>query len=136
MKQAMILTGRMKFFALPRFRIIVLVQTEVPTELVFSSNIGYYNQQGVIISNGYERYSGRFSMDFALNNWLSVGASLRGNYSVTDEIPSGDSQSSIMANLQRKLPYEPVYEPDGSYANRERPNLVAVANELRGNLPR
>lgn len=98
----------------------------------FSSNVGYFNQQGVVISNGYQRFTGRFTMDFDITDYLTIGASIRGNYSVRDQIPSGDSQSSIMANLQRKMAYQPVYESDGSYANRERPNLVALAMEYKG----
>ncbi|WP_288735634.1 TonB-dependent receptor [uncultured Parabacteroides sp.] len=98
----------------------------------FSSNISYYNQKGVVISNGYERYTARFNMDYDLTSYLSVGTSLKGNYSHTDEIPKGDSQSSVMANLLRKMAYEPIYEPDGSYANRERPNLIASAELYQG----
>lgn len=98
----------------------------------FSSNISYYNQKGVVISNGYERYTARFNMDYDLTSYLSVGTSLKGNYSHTDEIPKGDSQSSVMANLLRKMAYEPIYESDGSYANRERPNLIASAELYQG----
>ena len=98
----------------------------------FSANVGYFNQEGVVLSNGFQRVVGKFSMDFDLNKFLTVGASFRGNYSVTDEIPDGDSRTSVMANMQRKLAYEPVYEPDGTYANRERPNVVAAALEYKG----
>jgi TonB-linked SusC/RagA family outer membrane protein len=98
----------------------------------FSTNIGYYNQEGVVKSNGYQRIAGKFSMDFDLTKYLTFGGSFRGNYSITDKIPEGDSEASIMANMQRKMAYEPVYEADGSYANRERPNIVAVAREYKG----
>jgi TonB-linked SusC/RagA family outer membrane protein len=98
----------------------------------FSSNIGYYNQEGVVLSNGFQRVVGKFSMDFDLTKYLTIGGSFRGNYSVTDKIPDGDSQASIMANMQRKMAYEPIFEPDGSYANRERPNVVAAALEYKG----
>lgn len=98
----------------------------------FSANIGYFNQKGVVISNGFQRIAGRFSFDFDLTRYLTIGTSLRANYSLTDKIPDGDSQTSVMANLQRKMAYEPVYEPDGTYANRERPNLVAAALEYKG----
>jgi TonB-linked SusC/RagA family outer membrane protein len=98
----------------------------------FSSNIGYFNQEGVVLSNGFQRVVAKFSMDFDLTKYLTVGGSFRGNYSVTDNIPDGDSRTSVMANMQRKLAYEPVFEPDGSYANRERPNVVAAALEYKG----
>lgn len=98
----------------------------------FSTNVSYLNQKGVVISNGYERYTARFSMDFDVTKYLTVGTSVTGNYAHTDEIPAGDSQSSIMANLLRKMAYEPVFEPDGTYANRERPNLVAAAKLYQG----
>jgi TonB-linked SusC/RagA family outer membrane protein len=101
-------------------------------KMKFSTNVSYYNQKGVIISNGYERYTARFNMDYELNRYLSVGTSLKAYYSHKDEIPKGDSESSIMANLLRKMAYEPVFEPDGTYSNRERPNLVASANLYQG----
>ena len=98
----------------------------------FSSNVSYYNQEGVVISNGYNRYTARFNMDYDVTDYLSIGTSLKGNYSHMDQIPEGDSQTSIMANLQRKMAYEPVFEPDGTYANRERPNIVASAKLYQG----
>lgn len=98
----------------------------------FSTNISYYNQEGVVISNGYERYTGRFTMDYDLTPYLTVGTSLNANYSHTDKIPEGNSQYSIMANLFRKMAYEPVFEPDGTYSIRERPNLVGQAKLYQG----
>lgn len=98
----------------------------------FSTNVGYFNQKGVIISNGFQRVTARFNLEYDLNKYLTIGTSIRGNHSVTDDIPDGDSESSVMANMQRKLPYEPIFEADGSYANRERPNVVASALHYRG----
>jgi len=98
----------------------------------FSSNISYFKQKGVVISNAYDRYTGRFSMDYDLTNYLTVGTSITANYSHTDKIPEGNSQYSIMANLFRKMAYEPVFEPDGSYSVRERPNLVGQAKLYQG----
>jgi TonB-linked SusC/RagA family outer membrane protein len=99
----------------------------------YSTDISYFDQKGVVISNGFKRYTARFTMDFDVSNYLKIGASFRGRYSKTDEIPSGDDSNSIMANLFRKMAYEPVYEPDGSYSIRERPNLVATALLYQGN---
>ena len=101
-------------------------------KMTFSSNIGYYNQQGVVLSNGYQRVTGRFTLDYELNKYLTIGTSFRGNYSVTDQIPTGDGASSIVANLQRKMAFEPVYEPNGSFALREMPNVVALALGFQG----
>src|SRR5690606_35582619 len=98
----------------------------------FSSNVGYFNQKGVVISNGFQRFTGRFNLEHNLNKRLTFGTAFRGNYSVTDQIPDGDSQSSVMANMQRKMAYEPVFEPDATYANRERPNIVASALNYQG----
>ncbi len=99
----------------------------------YSTDISYFDQQGVVISNGFKRYTARFTMDFDVSDYLKIGASFRGRYSKTDEIPSGDDSNSIMANLFRKMAYEPVYEPNGSYSVRERPNLVATALLYQGN---
>jgi TonB-linked SusC/RagA family outer membrane protein len=99
----------------------------------YSTDISYLDQEGVIISNGFKRYTARFTMDFDVSDYLKIGASFRGRYSKTDEIPSGDDSNSIMANLFRKMAYEPVYETNGSYSVRERPNLVATALLYQGN---
>jgi TonB-linked SusC/RagA family outer membrane protein len=99
----------------------------------YSTDISYFDQKGVVISNGFKRYTARFTMDFNVSDYLKIGASFRGRYSMTDEIPSGDDSNSIMSNLFRKMSYEPVYEPDGNYSVRERPNLVATAKLYQGN---
>ncbi|NJK94037.1 MAG: SusC/RagA family TonB-linked outer membrane protein, partial [Bacteroidales bacterium] len=101
-------------------------------KVIYSSNIGYFNQQGVVMSNGYQRISGRFTVDYDLTKYLIIGTSISGNYSINDQIPEGDHPRSVVGNLQRKLPYEPVYELDGSYAMREMANVVAVAKEYEG----
>ena len=41
-----------------------------------SSSIGYYNQDGVIKSNGFERYSGRIKIDHEISQKVKMGASV------------------------------------------------------------
>jgi len=41
-----------------------------------SSSIGYYNQDGVMLSNGFKRYSGRIKVDHEITKKLKMGASV------------------------------------------------------------
>jgi len=95
----------------------------------FSVGLNYYDQDGVIISSGYKRINGRFNIDADLSDRIRLGASLIASREIRDRVPENDSPESVLGNALRKLAYEPVYEPDGSYAIRERPNPVAQANE-------
>ncbi|HEY4206422.1 MAG TPA: SusC/RagA family TonB-linked outer membrane protein, partial [Puia sp.] len=87
------------------------------------------NQDGVIINSGYKRYTGKFNFDLKASQRVRLGASAIFSRENRQEIAETDDVQSVLGNAMRKTPYEPVYNPDGSYTIRERTNPVAEAKE-------
>ncbi|MBD0260017.1 MAG: SusC/RagA family TonB-linked outer membrane protein, partial [Cytophagales bacterium] len=59
------------------------------TQLAVSAN--YFDQDGIIISSAFKRYSLRLNLDHQIGNRVKMGTSLFGSYSINDRIPTGES---------------------------------------------
>ncbi|WP_128544825.1 SusC/RagA family TonB-linked outer membrane protein [Larkinella soli] len=89
------------------------------TQLALTGN--YFNQQGIIINSGFERYSLRLNLDHQVSTFLKVGTSLLTVYSVNDRIPTGSTSidgpavsSSILGSALGAPPVLVPYRQDGS----------------------
>ena len=112
--------------------------------LRYYASAEYMDQEGVVISSGFRRYSGRFNLDLTSGR-LKVGLNL--NPTLTDhdlvnaEGPWWDH--GIIGLALHIAPIWPVYDPDGSYnfggnawgyAMTDAVNPVALANEIQDEL--
>jgi TonB-linked SusC/RagA family outer membrane protein len=72
---------------------------------------GYLDQQGIVITTSYKRYTLQFNSQARVLDWLRFGNNLT---LTADNKPSGsyDIRSTMAAN-----PVQPVYNPDGTYSN-------------------
>jgi TonB-linked SusC/RagA family outer membrane protein len=104
----------------------------------------YMDQQGIIISSGFKRYSGRFNMDMNYNR-LKVGLNLNPTVTQHDLVNSEGPwfDEGVVALALAISPIWPVYNQDGSYnfganawgfAMTDFVNPVALANELDDNM--
>jgi TonB-dependent starch-binding outer membrane protein SusC len=59
------------------------------TQLALSLN--YFDQEGIIINSGFERYSYRLNLDHRINDRLKFGSSVLGTYSINQGISAGSS---------------------------------------------
>lgn len=59
------------------------------TQLALSLN--YFDQEGIIINSGFERYSYRLNLDHRINDRLKFGSSVLGTYSINRGISAGSS---------------------------------------------
>jgi TonB-linked SusC/RagA family outer membrane protein len=83
----------------------------------FYTSFSYFDQEGVTINTGLKRYNGRLNLTHAERN-LKFGVNLAGGWSNFRGTFEGDqSIGSPLNTVIWALPYEPVYNPDGSYAN-------------------
>lgn len=57
------------------------------TQLAMSLN--YFDQDGIIVASNFKRYSYRVNVDHKASNWLKVGTSILGSYSVNNGINTG-----------------------------------------------
>lgn len=114
---------------------------------LYSLSGNYLNQQGIILSSGYERYQGKMTLDQNLGKKAKVGASLTytsGTISGTN--PTGNSISSLFyhAYTYRPIPLpgiavddfeESLYDPGNSYPADYRVNpILSVKNEIRNTI--
>ena len=59
------------------------------TQLALSAN--YFDQDGIIISSNFKRYSYRLNLDHKISNRVKVGTSILGSYSVNSGIQTGST---------------------------------------------
>lgn len=115
-----------------------------------TSNLRYYasteymDQQGLVISTGFKRYSGRFNMDVTAGK-LKVGLNINPSFTKHDLANSEGPwfDHGIIGLALHISPIWPVYNEDGSYnfganawgfAMTDAVNPVALANEIQDNL--
>lgn len=83
----------------------------------FYSSLSYYDEEGVTIKTGIKRYTGRLNLSHSENR-VRLGVNLAGGWSVFQGTAEGDQFiSSPLNTVLWALPYEPVYNADGSYFN-------------------
>jgi len=78
------------------------------TQLLISGN--YFKQDGIIITTGFSRYSGRLNLDHTFNDKLKVVAYLNGSFTHTDIAPQ-----SVVNNTLQMVPIVPIYDEEGKY---------------------
>lgn len=112
--------------------------------LRYYASAEYMDQQGIVISSGFKRYSGRFNMDLTsgkLKVGLNLNPALTQHDLVNSEGPWFDE--GVIGLALSISPIWPVYNQDGSYnfganawgfAMTDFVNPVALANEVQDNL--
>jgi TonB-linked SusC/RagA family outer membrane protein len=90
----------------------------------------YFNQEGVVKSTDFDRYSGRLSVDHKLRKNLNVGGTVAMSYSKNDRVEGDQTLYGPLPNAMSIPAIYPVYNADGSY-NEDGPyaNPVAIINE-------
>ena len=81
----------------------------------YAISLGYLNDQGVLITTMFQRYSARANVDHTINKWLQVGVNT--NYSYTNSNSSQYSSTqtgNAWYSAQFMAPIYPVYRKDAS----------------------
>lgn len=99
----------------------------------YSVSGGYYSEDGIIINNGFERFTLRTALDIKAYKWLDLGATV--NISHTDQ-NTGMASWGVVGNALGMLPNIPVKNEDGTWGkagynsetNSWTPNPVAIAS--------
>ena len=76
----------------------------------------YLNQEGVVISSGFKKYSSRINLDVTLGK-LHAGINITPTYSITDKVNSDGryADEGIISLALGMSPIFPVYNSDGSF---------------------
>jgi TonB-linked SusC/RagA family outer membrane protein len=78
----------------------------------YAVSFGYLNQDGIVETNNYQRYTIRLQQEFQVMAPLKMGYTLTGAYS-----KSKDIDGAIFRQLYTAYPVLPVYYADGSYGD-------------------
>lgn len=78
----------------------------------YNLSFGYLNQDGLVKTNNYQRYTARLQHEFQVFKPLKVGYTLTGAYIKSEDIDGG-----IFRQLYTAYPVLPVYYADGSYGD-------------------
>ena len=88
------------------------------SDVKYNVGAGYLDQDGIIQTHNYKRYSLRANTEFALSRKVKIGENFMVSYSAASEAPTGQDNSNILLCALRIPPYLPVLDPDnlGGYS--------------------
>ncbi len=102
------------------------------TKVLFSTN--YYNNEGVVKNNNFERITGRLNVDHTFNDFVKAGTSVmltrinNNNFSASNSSEAHDS--GIIGNALGFPSVLPIYDANGDYQqntfNTQMPNPVSM----------
>lgn len=96
----------------------------------YYASLNYFDQEGVVINSGFERYSARLNLDVDMGK-LKFGVNFNPSYSIQNRVfgqgRSTSGETGIVATALSYAPVFPVFEEDGTY------NFGANSLEWRGN---
>jgi TonB-linked SusC/RagA family outer membrane protein len=99
-------------------------------------SMGYLDTEGLTIGSALKRYSGRMNLDTQYKK-LTLGANMSYGYTIRDgysQSTSGSMSAATVAAISSQLPMLPFYNEDGSYANINMYNPLALYDEKLGEI--
>ncbi len=101
------------------------------TENSYSISLNYTDQEGILLESYLKRYSGRFTTDNQLKEWLKVGGSLTFNHVEENRVDGAVGALTPLRMMVETLPIIPVKYPDGTYGtNADYPNMEGGENPV------
>ena len=98
-------------------------------------SMNYYNQDGIVIETGFEKFSGRINLIHSLGDKLKVGINLNNSLEKEQTVPLGlgvNMTAGVVSTALQLPPTMPVFNDDGSYAMslQDLSNSVAQAKTI------
>ncbi|MBD8487281.1 TonB-dependent receptor [Echinicola sp. CAU 1574] len=81
----------------------------------FYSSIGYYDQEAPIIGIDYEKLNAKVNVRHAATKKLTLDLGLAANTQIMHTNSEAGSANNPIRSMFREVPWEPVYNEDGSY---------------------
>lgn len=97
---------------------------------------GYLDTEGLVIGSDFKRYSGRANINTSFK-MFQAGATASYSYAVKNgfsQSTGGSMASPIVAAVSSMRPFLPFYNEDGTYANIDLYNPLAVKDEKLGDM--
>ncbi|SFC54863.1 TonB-linked outer membrane protein, SusC/RagA family [Parapedobacter composti] len=97
----------------------------------YYTSLGYYDEEGTTLGNGYQRMTGRLSLTNQLTQRLKLDAGLSAGYQNLNTPPNGNFFVNPVYSMYRIQPWLRAYNDDGTYNEgiSNTFNPVAITNE-------
>jgi TonB-linked SusC/RagA family outer membrane protein len=103
---------------------------------LFSASLGYLDQNGIMTQSWFKRYTGKFTLENDVNNWLKFGGNLSFIQSTQRLVSDANGSLNVPRAVTEELALLPVKYPDGSWAGNNdisglegAPNPVHIATD-------
>lgn len=84
-------------------------------KLTSSLSLGYDNNQGILLTTYYNKYTAKLSNSYKVNNWLKADMNLAIMHTEKNDPTEGAGGLNAPRMLLEALPIIPVYKTDGSW---------------------
>ncbi len=104
----------------------------------YYASLGYLNSEGLVLGSGMERYTARLNLESKFRAF-TFGMNSSFGYSIQDafsQSTGGSMSSPIVAAISSMTPFDPFYNEDGSYANIDLYNPLALTDSKLGEISR
>ncbi len=93
--------------------------------------MGYRDENGLLLNSYLKRYSGRFTVDTKVKEWLKVGGSLAYNNQQENIVDQSTGALNSVRMITEAFPFLPVKYPDGTWAeNWQYPGAEGGSNPV------
>ena len=95
-------------------------------------SIGYFNQQGTLLNNDFQRFTMRANIDANLSKAITVGLNIAPSFSIRNLVEAeGHFDQGIITQAYLNSPLPTVYQADGSFTpNVTSPGIFNNANPV------
>ncbi|OJY93315.1 MAG: SusC/RagA family TonB-linked outer membrane protein [Sphingobacteriales bacterium 40-81] len=98
---------------------------------LYSVSLGYLNQDGIMTTSNFNRYSARFTLDSDVKSWLKIGGNLSVIKSLQRMVSDGNGGLNVPRMVAEAVPIIPIKYPDGTWAgNSDIAGLEGGANPV------
>ena len=100
----------------------------------YFASVGYFDQDGVVINSGLERYTMRFNLDQNIKEKFKIGLNSTLSYVEDDFVPNGVVPNETAGVIGTAIDFDPtlsIFNEDGTYQQSPfitKENPLAVAN--------
>ncbi|WP_163378964.1 SusC/RagA family TonB-linked outer membrane protein [Cyclobacterium sp. SYSU L10401] len=98
-------------------------------------SLNAFDQDGIVISSGFKRFSGRINLTHSVGDKLKIGVNFNNSYVKEDQVPLGlgvNATAGVIAAALQLPPTEPIFNSDGAYSTslQDLSNPVAQARTM------
>ena len=98
----------------------------------FFASLNYFNQEGIVDNNGFERYTFRTNLDHTISKKISTGFSLNISNSNINNLPSGVSGGNVFRDALSYSPLYPIKSEEGEFSDYLDANTGVFVNNPIG----